>query len=533
MSTSLRFLVTALLLLMAGIAPAGADEPTVFCDGKPATIIGTAGNDNLTGTDADDVIVGLGGKDKLNGGSGNDTICGFDGADIIVGGPGDDVLLGGRGSDWLEYRSVDRPIVVDLGAGTAEGYGNDTVRSIENVWSSEPHNEIYGSNAPNIIQSYGGDKDVVWGRGGDDVLDAGRRFAEVRGGPGDDHLISGRYSAPGKAIMDGGPGNDFIESGTNATVTGGAGDDHIRVKAEWALIHPGGGDDIVDVVEGVAAVSYWHAPGPVDVDLVAGTATGWGSDQLTGVSEVRGTRYDDTMRGAPSGGEFRGLGGDDILEAADTSGLRGSLLSGGRGSDVLRGSGGRDGLSGGPGKDVLIGLGGPDDLAGGEGHDEIDGGTGDDTIHFSDLPGPMVINLSTSKVFGPGADDIVSIESATGSRGDDVMTGSVGVNFLDGRGGNDTLYGRGGNDLLQGWLGNDTMYGGYGNDTMLGNYGSNVLRGGAGSDDLYGGKGNGQIFGGPGSDSLDGESGTHDLDGGADEDICTHGATYISCEVIL
>ena len=345
MSTSLRFLVTALLLLMAGIAPAGADEPTVFCDGKLATIIGTAGNDNLTGTDADDVIVGLGGKDKLNGGSGNDTICGFDGADIIVGGPGDDVLLGGRGSDWLEYRSVDRPIVVDLGAGTAEGYGNDTVRSIENVWSSEPHNEIYGSNAPNIIQSYGGDKDVVWGRGGDDVLDAGRRFAEVRGGPGDDHLMtsSGRYSAPGKAIMDGGPGNDFIESGTNATVTGGAGDDHIpcqggmgshssrrRRRHRWMW------------VEGAAAWSpYWHAPGPVDVDLVAGTATGWGSDQLTGVSEVRGTRYDDTMRGAPPGGEFRGHGGDDILEAAGHGGVTGSLLSGGRGSDVLRGSGGR------------------------------------------------------------------------------------------------------------------------------------------------------------------------------------------------
>ena len=533
MSTSVRFLITALLLLTAGMAPAGADEPTVMCDGKPATMMGTPGKDNLIGSDADDVIVGLGGNDTLNGGGGNDTICGFDGNDTIVGGPGDDVLFGGRGSDWLEYRSVDRHIVVDLGAGTAEGYGSDTVRSIENVWSSEPHNEIYGSNAPNIIQSYGGDEDVVWGRGGDDVLDAGRRFAEVHGGPGDDHLISGQYSAPGKAIMDGGPGNDFIESGTNATVTGGAGNDHIRVRAEWTLVHPGGGDDIVEVVEGTAAVSYWHAPGPVEVDLVGGTATGWGSDQLTGVSEVRGTRYDDAMRGAPPGGEFRGLGGDDFLEAADTTGAQGTSLSGGRGSDVLQGSGGGDGLSGGPGKDVLLGRGGNDHLTGGGGRDEIDGGDDGDTIYFSDSPGPMVINLSTLKVFGPSADAIIAVESVIGSQGDDVITGTASENHLDGRAGNDTIRGRGGNDNIHGWSGEDVIYAGFGDDDISGDAGADREYGGAGADIMRGGPGDDTLFGGPGDDELLGGADSNALDGGADFDACTNGATYVSCELIL
>ncbi len=106
MSTSLRFLIAALLLLTAGMAPAGADEPTVMCDGKPATMIGTPGDDKLIGDASDDVIVGLGGNDTLVGAGGNDTICGFDGDDTLIGGPGDDILLGGRGSDWLDYRTA-------------------------------------------------------------------------------------------------------------------------------------------------------------------------------------------------------------------------------------------------------------------------------------------------------------------------------------------------------------------------------------------------------------------------------------------
>ena len=85
--SSLRLLITAFLLLTAGTSPAAADEPTVVCDGKPATLIGTPGDDKLIGDASDDVIVGLGGNDTLVGAGGNDTICGFDGDDTISGGP--------------------------------------------------------------------------------------------------------------------------------------------------------------------------------------------------------------------------------------------------------------------------------------------------------------------------------------------------------------------------------------------------------------------------------------------------------------
>lgn len=71
------------------------------CEGLPATIVGTAGNDNITGTSGRDVIVGLGGNDRIEGLAGNDVICGGAGADTILGGWGNDILAGGNGADDL------------------------------------------------------------------------------------------------------------------------------------------------------------------------------------------------------------------------------------------------------------------------------------------------------------------------------------------------------------------------------------------------------------------------------------------------
>jgi RTX calcium-binding nonapeptide repeat (4 copies) len=71
------------------------------CNGKPATILGTDGSDDLGGTQGPDVIVGLGGNDFPDGRGGNDVICGGDGADYIDGGHGEDTLLGQAGRDAL------------------------------------------------------------------------------------------------------------------------------------------------------------------------------------------------------------------------------------------------------------------------------------------------------------------------------------------------------------------------------------------------------------------------------------------------
>src|SRR4051812_15945746 len=88
---------STMMVLGAGIAvlPAAQAAPTPRCHGQTATIVGTAGSDNLVGTDGSDVIVGLGGDDSISSGPGDDVICGGRGADLIRLDPGDDVIDGG------------------------------------------------------------------------------------------------------------------------------------------------------------------------------------------------------------------------------------------------------------------------------------------------------------------------------------------------------------------------------------------------------------------------------------------------------
>ena len=76
------------------------DAP-VYCGGKLATHVGTAGNDIITGTRRSDVIVGRKGNDTINGRGGNDVVCAGPGADEISGGPGRDRLFGQAGSDVI------------------------------------------------------------------------------------------------------------------------------------------------------------------------------------------------------------------------------------------------------------------------------------------------------------------------------------------------------------------------------------------------------------------------------------------------
>ncbi len=71
----------------------------VMCAGLPATICGTAGNENLNGTNGPDVMHGLGGNDNIFGRNGNDKICGGDGNDDISGQGGNDALDGEGNTD--------------------------------------------------------------------------------------------------------------------------------------------------------------------------------------------------------------------------------------------------------------------------------------------------------------------------------------------------------------------------------------------------------------------------------------------------
>jgi Ca2+-binding RTX toxin-like protein len=81
------------------IPPEIVDIPS--CQGRPATCVGTEGDDLLWGTEDSEVIVTLGGDDVVQADEGDDIICLGPGNDAAHGARGDDFIFGGEGNDWL------------------------------------------------------------------------------------------------------------------------------------------------------------------------------------------------------------------------------------------------------------------------------------------------------------------------------------------------------------------------------------------------------------------------------------------------
>ena len=248
------------VVLLVSILPMGAADAAPNCFGRPATIVGTEGNDNLRGTSRADVIVGLGGRDEINGLGGVDRLCGQRGPDTVSGGPGSDKLSGGETSDQLSggdgndlldgntgYDQLNGDLGTDvasysyganegLGVDLAQGFAvggqtsaeneyldQDSLSGIENVIGTRFADSFHGDTKSNAF--YGGDDmDSLWGSGGNDRL-----YGEA--------------------------GND--------TVYGDAGND---------VMNGGSGDD---------SVGYYQSPGPVIVNLSTGKASGRGSDTVS------------------------------------------------------------------------------------------------------------------------------------------------------------------------------------------------------------------------------------------------------------
>jgi Ca2+-binding RTX toxin-like protein len=171
---------------------------------------------------------------------------------------------------------------------------------------------------------------------------------------------------------------------------------------------------------------------------------------------------------------FNGGSGDDTLSAPDVN----TTLNGDDGNDTLNGANGDDTLNGGNNDDQLFGNGGADSLnggadagmdrmTGGDKDDVLDGGPGIDRAIYSTGNTTITIDNVANDGDGQGDTDNVkdTVESITGSSGNDSITGSCFSNTLAGQAGNDTLNG---DPTTCGSYGGDFMGGGSGNDTMVG-----------------------------------------------------------------
>ncbi|MGH2693907.1 MAG: calcium-binding protein [Actinomycetota bacterium] len=403
---------TIVAATLAATAPeAHAARPKCF--GRRATIVGTGGDNQLQGTNRSDVIVARAGNDTIDarGGrdfvcagrgsfdvvfarGGNDKIAGQRGLDVVFPGAGDDVVNGGPGEDFVTYEGSSVPVDADLSTGVITAAGRDRVRSVNGVGGGESDDRLVGTDSSEVLFGNGGN-DVVIGNGGDDFLNSGAGNDTVEGGDGIDGLdlltahggpaIGDDVFATSGAVVDMSSGT--VTGGTDVgqdtftgiedvgatlgddTITGTAdsnfvlvfdGNDNVQSMAGDDVIFPGDGDDIVDGGDDLDGVDYFDSDvtqpgqlGPVTVDLQAGSATGLGTDVLSGFEAAGGTSLDDTLIGS-SRPEFVLLGYDGSDE-----------ISGGPGDDFLDGDifffgfpenlPGTDALDGGPGTDTCLG----------------------------------------------------------------------------------------------------------------------------------------------------------------------------------
>lgn len=228
---------------------------------------------------------------------------------------------------------------------------------------------------------------------------------------------SGNFTVAGSAY------NDYFEGGNgNDSFTGGDGNDTFYTSA---------GNDVYSGGNGIDLVDYSLATSAVTVSLARTTAQstlGAGTDTLTGIENLIGSAYGDTLTGSS---------GDNVISGGD----------------------GNDNINGGAGNDTINGDGGNDILNGGAGDDLINGGAGNDTITGS-----------------------TGINTLNGDAGDDRITGGSDVDNISGGAGNDTLNGGAGNDVILGNADNDTINAGAGDDVVNGGTGKDILFGGTGND---------------------------------------------------
>ena len=362
------------------------------------------------------------------------------------------MLDGGAGVDEANYADSDDHdgdgVTVNLTTGKGS-YGHaagDTLTGIENIRGSAYRDKLIGDDSDNRL--YGGKSDdTLEGGGGDDTLEGGAGVDVLEGGLGTDEA-------------------SYASSDAGVTV-----DLSLRDTKQDSGGHAKG--DTLTGIENIRGSKYND------------TLTGDDSDNRLygggGIDVLRGGKGDDTLEGGADADVLDGGGGVDEASYADSDvGVMVNLTtgqgSGGhatgdtlRNIENIRGSEYNDTLTGDHSSNRLDGGAGDDTLAGGVGADEIDGGAGVDEASYVSSNVGVTVNLSlrdTKQVsYGHAAGDtLTGIENIRGSAHDDLLKGDDVKNVIKGGAGNDRIYGQGGDDTLEGGAGADNIRGGAGVD---------------------------------------------------------------------
>jgi Ca2+-binding RTX toxin-like protein len=526
----------------------------VVVGGGPVPIVGTDGNDSLTGTNGNDVIDGRGGNDTLRGLEGADSLRGGDGNDVLWSNDGPttfanpdgaaDTLDGGLGDDQYNVDGAEDVILADPGGidlVLARGPSWTLGDGLDNLFLGTEAADGTGNALDNrIVSAWAGG--TILGMGGNDTLQArGNDLVTVRGGDGDDTLLSSPTG--GANLLVGDAGNDLLSGHIGpVTMTGGSGADTFLYDRDPTQFPE---DDLItDFASSEDSIRLDGAAMPAlgasgtfasnDARFAAnptGTAQD-SSDRVVYNTTTGDLWYDEDGTGQAAAARLFTLQGAPLLAATDievVNGIAGwPMITGTEGDDTLIGTNRNDTIDGLGGNDSLRGNDGADLMVGGDGNDTLsawfddsgdrfadtlDGGLGDD-VYFVNDDGDMILA-------DPGGVDTVHIDNGNWTLGDGLenldvhdSTGGPGNgvgNELDNimRFGT-SFQGMGGNDLLitaapesstsaHGGDGNDTLVGGGFRSSLFGDAGDDVLD--PGSNEFFPFDEN-QLTGGAGADSF-------------------------------
>lgn len=365
----------------------------------PVNLVGTLGDDTLSGAGANDTLDGGTGNDLLFGEGGDDRLLGSFGNDQINGGAGNDYAFGGNGNDIIHGED-----------------GNDELRG------GLGNDQLNGGDGDDYLNGWAGN-DSLTGGDGNDTLDGGDGndtyvvtaaaqgdFDQIIDSDGDDVLVFDDFNPFENVDVVFEDGVDLVltfTEGGNLTLKNFYGDGAIET-----IRH--NGQDYATNADASSPISF--------TDFVSGT-----SDQI-----FNGTEANDIGTTGSGNDRLSGNGGDDVLSggAGEDEILGGDgadTLNGDDGNDRLLGENGNDTGNGGAGDDYLFGDFGDDTLSGGAGNDEIRGGFNNDTL------------------YGNADDDFLH-----GFSGNDVLDGGTGTDRLEGGTGRDTF-------IMRRGYGNDTI----------------------------------------------------------------------------
>jgi Ca2+-binding RTX toxin-like protein len=311
---------------------------------------GTAGNDTLAGTGADEYFdISAGGNDTVTAAAGSDTI--FAGAAFTA---GDRIDGGNPIDDNVEFDAL----VLDGNYAAGVVLAATTLTNVEMIVLNPGNNYSLTFNDATVNNS----TMTVDGSAlsaantltltGSAETQAGSSYRMV-GGAGND-------------VFTGGAGADFfdISVGGNDTVNGGNGDDAIDAGAALTA---------ADRIDGGAGSDTLYLWGDYSAGLVFGPTT------LANVEAIflqAGNSYNLTMNDATlAAGRTLEINGT-ALETGNNMAVNASAETGS--TSIYR-------LIGGDGNDTLIGGAGNDLLAGGLGADVLTGGRGNDTFDYNQL----------------------------------------------------------------------------------------------------------------------------------------------------